>query len=174
MHKRKQSRWKFWEFLVLRSKFTKFLSFLKQQISFFSNFASLFSVMRHKLPILFFSWNFIYIQQKESMKVQIWWNFTWAVESLKFCTFIGSFCPNHIMFQLKKYRAVISHGTEEWCNAKFKEKLACNFKYDMGNVVNFYPITQRSENFFSMGSFCTKHIRFELQKYRGFIFNDTE
>ena len=108
------------------------------------------------------------------MKVQIWWNFTWAVESLKFCTFIGSFCPNHIIFQLKMYRTVISHGTEEWCNAKFKEKLARNFKYDMRNLVNFYPTTQRSENFFSMGSFCPKHTRFELQKYRGFIFNDTE
>ena len=36
-----------------RSKSTKFLSFLKQKISFSSNFASLFSVMRHKSSILF-------------------------------------------------------------------------------------------------------------------------
>ena len=66
-------------------------------------------------PLYFFSWNFIYFQQKESIKVQIWWNFTWAVKSLKFCTLMGSFGPNHVQFQLKKYRRVISHDTEEWC-----------------------------------------------------------
>ena len=37
-------------------------------------------------------WNFMYFQQKESIKVQIWWNFMWAVESLNFCTLMGSFC----------------------------------------------------------------------------------
>ena len=37
-----------WGFWVLGSKFTKFLSFLKKQISFFSTFASLFRVMRHE------------------------------------------------------------------------------------------------------------------------------
>ena len=37
-----------------RSKFTKFLSFLKQQqISFSSNFASIFRVMRHNSSVLF-------------------------------------------------------------------------------------------------------------------------
>ena len=34
--------------------------------------------------------------------------------------------------------------------------------------------TQKSENFFSMGSLCPKYKRFELQKYRGVIFHDTE
>ena len=38
-----------------------------------------------------------------------------AIESLKFCTLMGSFSPNHIKFQLKKYRRIISHDTEEWC-----------------------------------------------------------
>ena len=33
-HKRNQSKCKFWEFRVLKSKFTNFLSFLKQQIRF--------------------------------------------------------------------------------------------------------------------------------------------
>ena len=66
-------------------------------------------------PLYLFSWNFIYFQQKKPIKVQIWWNFTWAVESLKFCTVVGSFCKNQIKFQLKKYRRLISHDTEEWC-----------------------------------------------------------
>ena len=59
-------------------------------------------------------------------------------------------------------------------DAKFKAKLTCGFKYDMRNLLNFYPTPQKSENVFSMGSFCPKHTRFELQKYRWVIFQDTE
>ena len=57
---------------------------------------------------------------------------------------------------------------------KFKEKLTCAFKYDMRNLVRFHLNTQKSENFTSMGSFCPKYIRFELKKYGGVIFHDTE
>ena len=59
-------------------------------------------------------------------------------------------------------------------DAKFKEKPTCGFKYDMRNLVNFHPTTQKLENVFSMGSFCPNYARFELQKYRGVIFHDTE
>ena len=49
----------------------------------------------HKTTSLyFFSWNFIYFQQKEPIKVQIWWKFTWAVKRLKLCTLMGFFCHN--------------------------------------------------------------------------------
>ena len=58
--------------------------------------------------------------------------------------------------------------------AKFKEKLTCGFKYDLRNLVNFYPTTRKSENVTSKGSFCPKYIRFELKKYRGVIFHGTE
>ena len=34
---------------------------------------------------------------------------------------------------------------------KFKEKLTCGVKYDMRKLVNFHPITQKLENFTSMG-----------------------
>ena len=44
----------------------------------------------------------------------------------------------------------------------------------MWNLVNFRPTTQKSKNFFSMDSFCPKYARFELQKYRGNIFHNTE
>ena len=59
-------------------------------------------------------------------------------------------------------------------DAKFKEKLTCSFKHDIRNLVNFHPTTQKSENFTSMGYFCPKYMRFELKKYRGVIFHDTE
>ena len=62
-----------------------------------------------------------------------------------------------------------------WKNdAKFKEKLTCGSKYDIRNLVNFHPATQKSENFTLMDYFCPKYMRFELKKYRGFIFHDTE
>ena len=59
-------------------------------------------------------------------------------------------------------------------DAKFKEKVTCDFKYDMRNWANFHPTTQKSENFTSMGYFCRKYMRFELKKHRGVIFHDTE
>ena len=77
--------------------------------------------MRHSSVL--FQLNLIYFQQKESVKLQIWWNFTWAVESLKICLLLGSCSPNHIKFQLKKYRRVISHDTEEWCKVSRKNEL---------------------------------------------------
>ena len=48
-------------------------------------------------------------------------------------------------------------------DAKYKERLTCRFKYDMRNLVNSYPTTQKSENFTSMSSFCPKYIKFELK-----------
>ena len=48
-------------------------------------------------------------------------------------------------------------------DVKYKERLTCGFKYDMRNLVNSYPTTQKSENFTSMSSFCPKYIKFELK-----------
>ena len=48
-------------------------------------------------------------------------------------------------------------------DVKYKERLTCDFKYDMRNLVNSYPTTQKSENFTSMSSFCPKYIKFELK-----------
>ena len=56
------------------------------------------SVSWDRTLLYFFNWNFKYFQQKEPIKVQIWWNFTWAVESCKVCTSMGSFCENHVKF----------------------------------------------------------------------------
>ena len=136
---------------MLGSNFTKFLSFLKQQISFSSNFASIFRVMRYMSSVLL-SWNFIYFT--EPIKLQIWWNFMWAVENLKFCTLMGSFCPNHVQFQLKKYRRAISHDNEEWSNVY--RKLTFCLKNDMRNLMNFNSSSEKSENLHFDGIFLSK------------------
>ena len=59
-------------------------------------------------------------------------------------------------------------------DAKFKEKLTCDFKYDMKDLVNFHPTAQKSKSFTLMGYFCPKYSRFELKKYRGAIFHNKE
>ena len=37
---------------------------------------------------------------------------TRTIESLKICTFNGSYCAKYLIFDLKKYRGVIFHDTE--------------------------------------------------------------
>ena len=59
-------------------------------------------------------------------------------------------------------------------DAKFEEKLTLGSKNDTRNLVNFHQTTQKSKNFTSMGYFCPNYMRFELKKYRGVIFHDTE
>ena len=80
-------------------------------------------------PLYFFSWNFIYFQQKKAIKVQISWYLTWAVKSLKYCTLMDSFCPNHITFQLKKVPKI--YLSWHLRDVKFKEKLTCGLKFEM-------------------------------------------
>ena len=84
---------------------------------------------------------------------------------------MGSFCSNHIKFQLKSIEqlSLMTLKSDE----KFTEKLPCRFKYDE-EFGKFHPTTQKSENFTSMSSFCQKYIRFELRKYGGVIFYDNE
>ena len=59
---------------------------------FWNNKSVFLRILRHSsvswdiYPLHFFSWNFIYFQLKKPIKVHIWWNFTWAAESLKFFT----------------------------------------------------------------------------------------
>ena len=59
-------------------------------------------------------------------------------------------------------------------DAKFNKKQTCGFKYDMKDLVNFHPSTQKSESFTSIGYFCRKYMMFDLKKYRGVILHDTE
>ena len=44
-------------------------------------------------------------------KIEEFWSEHWKTS--KMCTFIGSFCANYIIFDLKKYRGVIFHDTKE-------------------------------------------------------------
>ena len=52
---------------------------------------------------------------KEHNKVQNFRLWNAQVKFHQIGTFLGSFCWKYIKFQLKAYRGVMSHDTEEWC-----------------------------------------------------------
>ena len=93
--------------------------------------------------LYFFSWNFIWFLQKKPIKVQ---NFrkilTAQVKFHQICTLIGSFCWKYIKFQLKKYRGVMSHDTEEWCKIWRKTDLLFQKWQEFGEFWSEHSILQ--------------------------------
>ena len=148
---------------MLGSKFTKFLSFFRQQISFSSNFASIFSIMRHNSSVFFLA-ETLYTFNKRSLS------------KYKF----GEISPEQLKFFWKSYKVPVKKVQKRnlswhWrSDARFKEKLTCGFKYDINDLVNFHPTILKSTNFTLMGYFCPKYMRFGLKKYRGVIIHDPE
>ena len=63
----------------------------------------------------------------------------------KIFTLIGSFWAKYLLLELKKYRGIIFHDTEE--DTKVGEESACFFKIDVRNLVNFYLTTLKSSTF---------------------------
>ena len=89
------------------------------------------SSMSWEITLLyFFSWNFLWFLQKESIKVQNFRLLTGQVKFHQICTLIGSFCWKYI----KKYREVCLKTLKS--DAEFEEKLICFFTND-NNLVNF-------------------------------------
>ena len=86
------------------------------------------------------------------MKVQIWWNLRWAVESLKFCTLVCSFCKNHIKFQLKK--RLISHNIEERCRVRKADLRWSQIWHE--EFGEFSPNHSKVQKFHSNGLFLSK------------------
>ena len=56
-----------------------------------------------------------------------------------------SFLAKYVLLELKKYRGVIFHETEE--DTKFGEQSTCRFKIDIRNLTNFDLSTQKSQRF---------------------------
>ena len=67
----------------------------------------------------------------------IWRMFIRALKSLKNMHFNELFLIKHIMFELKKYRAVMFNSMVLMVDAKFEGKLTCAFKNDTKYLANF-------------------------------------
>ena len=87
------------------------------------------------------------------------------------CTLIGSFCRKYRKIQLRKYRGVMSYDTKEWYNIWEKTNLLFQKWQEFGE---FWPKHSIYSKICTLiGSFCEKHITFDLKKYR-VILNDTK
>ena len=70
-------------------------------------------------------------------------------------------------------------STEELCimtmkvDAIFKEKVTGGLKNDTRNLPNFHVSSRKSENL-HFNSFCRKHIKFQMKKYRRVMSHDTK
>ena len=146
------------------------MPYLKFQVSFSLNFTSLFNVMGDKSSVLLqLKLDMIFTKgAHHSPKFQ-----TAQVKYQQICTLIGYFCWKYIKFQLKKvWRKYVSWYQRVVQNLK-KNLFFC-FKNDK-NLVNFYSSTKKSKKIaFWLVPFFAKYTKFDLKKYRGNIFHDTE
>ena len=85
---------------------------------------------------------------------------------------MGSFWAKYILLELKKYRGIIFHETEE--RYKIWSGIDLSFQNWHKKFDKIWPKHSKvSKIFILMGSFWAKYILFELKKYRGIIFHET-
>ena len=83
------------------------------------------------------------------------------------------FWAKYILFELKKYRGVMFHETEEGC--KTWRVINLQFQNLHQEFDKFWPEYSKVSNIFTLiGSFWAKYILFELKMYRGVIFHEPE
>ena len=86
---------------------------------------------------------------------------------------VGSFWAKYILFELKKYRGVIFHETEEGC--KIWRGIDLSFKNWHKEFDKFWPEHSKVSKIFTLvGYFWAKYILIKLKKYRGVIFHETK
>ena len=86
---------------------------------------------------------------------------------------MGFFWAKYILFKLKKYRGIIFCKTEEVY--KIWRGIDLSFQKWHKEFDKFWPEHSKvSKTFTLIGSFSAKYILFELKKYRGVIFHETE
>ena len=122
----------------------------------------------------FFSWNCMYFQQKEHIKVQIRWNFKWAIKSVKFCTLMGSSCPNNKVSAKKVQKSYLSWHWRVMQSLKQNWLLVSNMTWGIRWVftkpLKSLEILPRWARFSQVCKVWAK----KKKKYSGVIFRDTE
>ena len=99
-------------------------------------------------------------------------NFEYSKVS-KILTLMGSFWAKYILFELKKYRGVIFHETQE--GYKIWRGVDRSYQNWHKEFDIFWPENSKVSKIFAlMGSFWVKYILFELKNYREGIFHDIE
>ena len=81
---------------------------------------------------------------------------------------MGYFCPKYMRSEPQKYKGVIFHDTEQWCKIWINPYLVVS-KMAWRIGWTFIRAFKSLKNCTLMGSFCPKHIMFQLGNFRGII-----
>ena len=155
-----------------RARVTPFTCTLRARSKPCMQFVKACSVSWEVTFLYFFSWKFLSFGQKEPIKVPNFRLLTTHVKFHQMCTLIGSFCWKYIKLQLKKYRGVMSHDTEEWCKNWRKADLLFQNLQEFGE---FWPKHSKLSKICTLiASFSAEYITLDLKKYRGIIFHENE
>ena len=94
------------------------------------------------------------------------------LKASKILNLMCSFWAKYILFELEKYRGVIFHETEK--GYKIWGGIDSSFQNWHKEFDKFWPEGSKVSKIFIMGSLWANYILFELKKYRGVIFHETE
>ena len=155
----------------------KFGEVSPKQLQFFSKS---YKVPAKKVQKSSLSWHWRVMQSLKknwlvisNMTWGIWWILTRpTTQKSKNFTSMGYFCPKYMRFELKKYRGVIFHDTEQWCKIWINPDLVVS-KMAWGIGWTFIRALKSLKNCTLMGSFCPKHM-FQSENFRGIMCHDTE
>ena len=100
-------------------------------------------------------------------------NFHPKTQKSKNFSSMGCFYPNYMRFELKKYREIIFHDTEQWCKIWINlDLMVSKMTWGIGwtsirslrvwKIVHWWDL------------FCQKQIIFHLKHFRGLMCHDTE
>ena len=157
MHNRANESASFGDFWVLGSNFTKFLSFLNQQISFSWHFASIFRIIRYNSSLLF-SQNFLYFKEpiESSRKSEIL-DFDGLLLS-KSCTFSAKQVQkSYLSWHWTVIQSFFGYGEIQ---THFSWKTTWEIWWILTWAVKNLKICTL------MGYFCQKYVTFELKQNR--------
>ena len=85
-----------------------------------------------------------------------------ATQKLKKFTLMGYFCPKYMRFELKKYREVIFHDTEQWCKIWIKPDLVVSkMAWGIGELSLEHS---KSEKLYIYGLFLSKACNVSARK----------
>ena len=98
--------------------------------------------------------------------------YTTTQKSEKFAS-IGSFCPKDIRFELKSYRGVILHYTENWCKIWINSALWFQKRHEKLGGLSLTTL-KSLKKCTMMGSFGPKHIMFQQENFKGIMCSETK
>ena len=145
------------------------MSYLKPQVSFSVNFASLFNVMRDNSSVL--SWLKLFTKGAHQ-RTTFLENFNCSGEFHPIGTLVGSFCWKYKQFQLKK----VQRSYASWYWRLMQDLIKSQFV--VSKLTTIWWILIRALKSLQIctliGPFCAKYIIFDLKKYWWVIFHDRE